>query len=78
MMTIARLCMAMNVIFTYPMECFIVRHSTFAIVNRFLYSNGDDVISRKHSSHATLPMSPRKTFDSGMRSSYMFTYICSD
>jgi hypothetical protein len=31
---IARLCMAINMVFTYPMECFVVRHAFFALLTK--------------------------------------------
>lgn len=32
---LARMCMAINMIFTYPMECFVVRHACFALFNKY-------------------------------------------
>ena len=29
---IARLCMAVNMIFTYPMECFVARHAVWSLI----------------------------------------------
>eukprot|EP00602_Paraphysomonas_sp_CaronLab_P000044 CAMPEP_0185027530 /NCGR_PEP_ID=MMETSP1103-20130426/12686_1 /TAXON_ID=36769 /ORGANISM="Paraphysomonas bandaiensis, Strain Caron Lab Isolate" /LENGTH=493 /DNA_ID=CAMNT_0027561579 /DNA_START=35 /DNA_END=1513 /DNA_ORIENTATION=- len=33
--TVARLFMALNMIFTVPMECFVVRHAIFSLLNRY-------------------------------------------
>jgi len=39
--SLARMCMAINMIFTYPMELFVARHACFALLSKLLFSDSD-------------------------------------